>query len=56
MYGDTDNEEGCDDDVVLDNEMNKMSITPKHSFMRETERLLTMPSRIRPSTSPRESL
>lgn len=52
VYGDTDSED-CDDDVVLDNEVSKMSITPKHSFMRETWRLLNMPSRIRPSTSPR---
>lgn len=44
-----------DDDVDLDNEVNKMSVTPKHSFMLETERLLNMPSRIRPSTSPSES-
>ncbi|CAE6038441.1 unnamed protein product [Arabidopsis arenosa] len=56
VYGDTDSEEDCDDEVVLDNEVNKMSITPKHSFMCETERLLKMPSRISPSTSPRESL
>ncbi|EOA26790.1 hypothetical protein CARUB_v10022885mg [Capsella rubella] len=52
VYGDTD----CEDNVVLDNEVNKMSITPKHSFMHETERLLKMPSKIRPSTCPRESL
>ncbi|CAA0375632.1 unnamed protein product [Arabidopsis thaliana] len=56
VYGDTDNEEDSDDDVDPDNEMNKMSITPKHSVMHETERLLKMPSRISPSTSPRESL
>ncbi|CAL9236150.1 unnamed protein product [Arabidopsis halleri] len=52
VYGDAESEEDCDDDVVLDNEVNKMSTTPTHSFMRETERLLKMPSRI----SPRESL
>lgn len=56
VYGDTESEEDCDDDVVLDNEVNKMSTTPTHSFMRETERLLKMPSRISPSTSSRESL
>lgn len=55
VNGDADSEEDCDDEVDLDNDVNKMSITPKHSFMRETERLLKMPSRIRPSTSPPES-
>ncbi|WZZ55226.1 hypothetical protein YC2023_055333 [Brassica napus] len=41
----------------LDYSMNKMSITPKHSFKNkmERDRLLKMPSMIRPSTSP-ESL
>ncbi|KAG7574183.1 RNA polymerase I specific transcription initiation factor RRN3 [Arabidopsis suecica] len=56
VYGDTESDEDCDDEVDLDNEVNKMSITPKHSFMCKTERLLKMPSRISPSTSPRESL
>ncbi|EFH57897.1 hypothetical protein ARALYDRAFT_321615 [Arabidopsis lyrata subsp. lyrata] len=57
VYGDTESEEDCDDDdVVLDNEVNKMSTTPTHTFMRKTERLLKMPSRISPSTSSRESL
>ncbi|KAG7593446.1 RNA polymerase I specific transcription initiation factor RRN3 [Arabidopsis thaliana x Arabidopsis arenosa] len=55
VNGDAECEEDDDDDVELDSEMNKMSVTPKHSFMRETERLLKMPSRIRPSTSPPES-
>ncbi|EFH69894.1 predicted protein [Arabidopsis lyrata subsp. lyrata] len=55
VNGDADSEEDCDDDVELDSEMNKMFVTPKHSFMQETERLLKMPSRIRPSTSPPES-
>ncbi|XP_010516632.1 PREDICTED: RNA polymerase I-specific transcription initiation factor RRN3 [Camelina sativa] len=56
VNGDEDSEEGEDEDV--DYAMNKMSITPKHSFknqMMERDRLLRMPSRIRPSTSP-ESL
>ena len=41
----------------LDYSMNKMSITPKHSFKNkmERDRLLKMPSMIRHSTSP-ESL
>ncbi|CAD5314106.1 unnamed protein product [Arabidopsis thaliana] len=55
VNGDADSAEEPDDDVELDSEMNTMSTTPKHSFMRETERLLKMPSRIRPSTSPPES-
>lgn len=55
VYEDTDSED-CDDDVVLDNEVSKMTITPKHFFMRETRRLLKMPSRIRPSTSPSQPL
>ncbi|VVA93124.1 unnamed protein product [Arabis nemorensis] len=50
-----DSDEEFDDGEDLDNDMYKMSITPKHSFMRETQRLSKMPSRIRPSTSP-ESL
>ncbi|KFK44868.1 hypothetical protein AALP_AA1G312900 [Arabis alpina] len=53
---DADSDEDCDDDNEdLDYDMNKMSITPKHSFMLETDRLSKMPSRIRPSTSPAES-
>lgn len=55
VNGDEDSDEGDDGD--LDYSMNKMSITPKYSFKNkmERERLLKMPSRIRPSTSP-ESL
>ncbi|ESQ33802.1 hypothetical protein EUTSA_v10007103mg [Eutrema salsugineum] len=56
VNGDEDSEDDCADDVDVDTEMmNKMSITTKHSFMLETEELLEMPSRIRPSTSPPES-
>ena len=46
----SDEEEEGDVDYVMD----KMSITPKHSFMNEMERdrLLKMPSVIRPSISP----
>ncbi|KAL1187642.1 hypothetical protein V5N11_005036 [Cardamine amara subsp. amara] len=55
VNGDEDSDE--EDEADLDYSMNKMSITPKHSFKNtmEKERLLRMPSRIRPSTSP-ESL
>ncbi|XP_020884807.1 RNA polymerase I-specific transcription initiation factor RRN3 [Arabidopsis lyrata subsp. lyrata] len=56
VYGDTDSDDDDDDDDVHDNEVDKMSITPKHSFMHETERLLKMPWLIRPSTCHRESL
>ncbi|CAA7014254.1 unnamed protein product [Microthlaspi erraticum] len=50
VNGDADSEEDSDDDddVDVDSEVNKMSMTPKHSFMLETETLLKMPSRIRP--------
>ncbi|XP_010478481.1 PREDICTED: RNA polymerase I-specific transcription initiation factor rrn3-like [Camelina sativa] len=48
-------EEDCDDVDDVEHDKEEMSITPKYSFMRETERLLKMPSRIRPSTSPPES-
>ncbi|KAG7569173.1 RNA polymerase I specific transcription initiation factor RRN3 [Arabidopsis thaliana x Arabidopsis arenosa] len=55
VNGDEDSDEG--DEADLDYALNKMSITPKHSFKNkmERDRLLRMPSRIRPSTSP-ESL
>nr|AAC16259.1 unknown protein [Arabidopsis thaliana] len=55
VNGDEDSDE--DDEADLDYALNKMSITPKHSFKNkmERDRLLRMPSRIRPSTSP-ESL
>ncbi|EOA29326.1 hypothetical protein CARUB_v10025608mg [Capsella rubella] len=55
VNGDEDSDEGEEGDI--DYAMNKMSITPKHSFKNQMEkdRLLRMPSRIRPSTSP-ESL
>lgn len=55
VNGDEDSDE--EEDADLDYAMNKMSITPKHSFKNtmEKERLMRMPSRIRPSTSP-ESL
>jgi len=52
------NEESDEEDEGdLDYALNKMSITPKHSFKNkmERERLVKMPSMIRPSTSP-ESL
>ncbi|KAL0740513.1 hypothetical protein Bca4012_082026 [Brassica carinata] len=50
-------EESDEEKGDLDYSMNKMSITPKHSFKNkmERERLLKMPSMIRPSPSP-ESL
>ncbi|XP_010499599.1 PREDICTED: RNA polymerase I-specific transcription initiation factor rrn3-like isoform X2 [Camelina sativa] len=48
---DGETEEDWDDEDELDKEMS----TPKYSFMRDTERLLKMPSRIIPSTSPPES-
>uniref|UniRef100_A0A1J3GKL8 RNA polymerase I-specific transcription initiation factor RRN3 n=1 Tax=Noccaea caerulescens TaxID=107243 RepID=A0A1J3GKL8_NOCCA len=55
VNGDEESDE--DNDGDLDYAMNKMSITPKHSFKNnmERDRLMKMPSRIRPSTSP-ESL
>lgn len=55
VNGDEESDEENDGD--LDYAMNKMSITPKHSFKNNMERdgLMKMPSRIRPSTSP-ESL
>ncbi|WZZ69794.1 hypothetical protein YC2023_081164 [Brassica napus] len=56
VSGDTDNDEDYDDDPVLDNDVKRMSITPKQSYMRDTWRLSKMPSRIRPSTSPSQSL
>ncbi|KAL0710708.1 hypothetical protein Bca4012_017686 [Brassica carinata] len=53
-YEESDEEEEEGD---LDYALNKMSITPKHSFKNtmERDRLMKMPSMIRPSTSP-ESL
>lgn len=50
VNGDEDSDE--DDEADLDYALNKMSITPKHSFKNkmERDRLLRMPSRIRPST------
>ncbi|ESQ52079.1 hypothetical protein EUTSA_v10016395mg [Eutrema salsugineum] len=55
VNGDEESDE--EDEADLDYAMNKMSITPKHSFKNkmERDRLMKMPSRIRPSTSP-ESL
>ncbi|CAN8287514.1 unnamed protein product [Cochlearia groenlandica] len=55
VNGDEESDE--EDDADLDYALNKMSITPKHSFKdnMEKNRLMKMPSRIRPSTSP-ESL
>ncbi|KAH0851171.1 hypothetical protein HID58_091093 [Brassica napus] len=52
VNGDEESDEEEEDDV--DHVMDKMSITPKHSFMNEMERdrLLKMPSVIRPSISP----
>ncbi|CAN6869004.1 unnamed protein product [Brassica oleracea] len=44
VYGDTDNDEDYDDDPVLDNDVKRMSITPKQSYMRDTWRLSKMPS------------
>ncbi|XP_056843759.1 uncharacterized protein LOC108810672 [Raphanus sativus] len=53
VNGDEESDEEDEDDDV-DYDMNKMSITPKHSFinMMERDRLLKMPSTIRPSISP----
>ncbi|KAF8100974.1 hypothetical protein N665_0212s0018 [Sinapis alba] len=55
VNGDEESDEEEEGD--LDYAMNKMSITPKHSFKNkmERDRLMKMPSMIRPSTSP-ESL
>lgn len=55
VNGDEESDE--EDEGDLDYALNKMSITPKHSFKNkmERERLVKMPSMIRPSTSP-ESL
>uniref|UniRef100_M4E2I8 RNA polymerase I-specific transcription initiation factor RRN3 n=1 Tax=Brassica campestris TaxID=3711 RepID=M4E2I8_BRACM len=55
VNGDEESDE--EDEGDLDYALNKMSITPKHSFKNnmERERLMKMPSMIRPSTSP-ESL
>ena len=52
VNGDEESDEEEEDDV--DHVMDKMSITPNHSFMNEMERdrLLEMPSVIRPSISP----
>ncbi|KAJ4903614.1 RNA polymerase I specific transcription initiation factor RRN3 protein [Raphanus sativus] len=55
VNGDEESDEEEEGDV--DYAMNKMSITPKHSFKNkmERERLLKMPSMIRPSISPPQS-
>ncbi|KAF8110175.1 hypothetical protein N665_0086s0015 [Sinapis alba] len=52
VKGDEESDEEDEDDVDYD--MNEMSVTPKHSFknMMERDRLLKMPSMIRPSISP----
>ncbi|KAL0862739.1 hypothetical protein Bca101_041857 [Brassica carinata] len=52
VNSDEESDEEHEDDV--DDTMNEMSITPKHSFMNmmERDRLLKMPSMIRPSISP----
>ncbi|KAF8105309.1 hypothetical protein N665_0159s0014 [Sinapis alba] len=55
VYGDTDNDEDYGDDPVLNNDVKKISITPKHSYIRDSWRLSKMPSRIRPPTSPSRS-
>ncbi|KAL0666820.1 hypothetical protein Bca4012_029524 [Brassica carinata] len=49
-----DEESGEEEEDDVDHVIDKMSITPKHSFMNEMERdrLLKMPSLIRPSISP----
>ncbi|CAH8391498.1 unnamed protein product [Eruca vesicaria subsp. sativa] len=58
VNGDEESDEEEEEEGDLDYALNKMSITPKHSFKNkmERDRLMKMPSMIRPSTSPPESL
>lgn len=54
VNGDEESDEEEEEEGDLDYAMDKMSITPKHSFKNkmERDRLMKMPSMIRPSTSP----
>ncbi|KAJ4907081.1 RNA polymerase I specific transcription initiation factor RRN3 protein [Raphanus sativus] len=55
VNGDEESDDEEEEEGDLDYAMDKMSITPKHSFKNkmERDRLMKMPSMIRPSTSPR---